>query len=246
MRLTKTKGSFDVLLPDMSTNFDKICMDRIRNMTELSEILNDLSLDANDLPTALTNDDFALFSYLSQLAILRVLPYNAQTYLHTFPHVSDNGTNLCFQQGDIVQVPNTFIDFINTSFLGNRYNGYQYLAGDYPFCKDDIDECQERMAVDICTNLTEQFTVFDDPNKFLTAVSCGKPVKVSDNNHIDFCFSDFLERGKHYCSLEDPTITLPNDYKTHQQWYIETWANPVVKRIYMIEVLRRVAVTNSI
>lgn len=182
LRLIKSavsKGQ-DVLVPDVSKNLDTLCLDRIRNMTEIQQVLTYLGLP-NDISAALqASDAFSMFAYLSQLAILKVLPLDSDQGIA--PHVLDADGKLTFCQGTHLTSSTAFAAFMNQFFFAQLYEGYQYLAGEYPITETDVAEIRTRTQEGV-----EAATIEDI---FTTSAQ--------------FCFSDFVpkdattEEKKHY------------------------------------------------
>lgn len=206
-RLVKKTGLFenDVLIPDLSTNLDRICLNRIGNMTEINEVLAFLGLPS-DIPAALQDDMFAMFAYLSQLAILKVLPFEQSSQIA--PYVLDSDGKLSFHQGSRITCPNSFATFMNEFFFANVYDGYQYLTGEYPLTTLDVHESRQRT---------------------IESVDSGNDVFVDPN--VESCFSKFF---------------LSQNTEHEKTYFIETWCNAVVKRCYLIALLKTIAYNKAV
>ncbi len=238
LRLVKRSGMFanDVLVPDVRKNYDRLSLHRIQNMTEIQDVLSYLQLPTDDMTAALQNTPMSEFAYLSQLAILKVVPFHVPRKMG--PHIVDADGKLVFQQGSVLTCSDAFAAFMNEFFFANLYEGYQYLAGEYPILAIDVDECLQRTMEPLEQGELSLEDV-ENPDQLLQGLAQQQRVTLK-SLQTEFCFSHLLKPEKHYALPDTDVATIDIQQTTH---YVETWCCAVAKRCYLISLLESIAYT---
>lgn len=250
LRLTKNPKTNiqDVLIPDCSTNYDTLSLDMRSNINELPSILFAMDLEDEDDMSLLSHDNITAFLYVSQLVLCTVLPF--KPYLNVselVPYVFDSGHRLYYNLGSLPQQYAGLGNLMNDVFFAKYYNGFSYLAGEYPYNMKDVEQCRQRTLTPMPKPDCTSFIGMSDPNKILSALASKQIVSILNEDRDEFCFSTFLEPGKHYIDTANPTMSLSEeDVITNQFQYIHTWSNAVTKRCYLIELFNAIATRASI
>lgn len=234
--ITKQSGSSNVLVPDMTTHFDRLNIDKLKQRPEMPGLMQYCNVD--DL---LANTNIVTFAYLCQLAMHQILPLYYYSSNDCHPKVIDTGSQLTYNANRMMP----FVNFINNAFFGNYYNGFTYLVGEYPFSSNDVSECLQRTLSDVRYKLprclyvnqgskSDQdialsttatldtsgigadkyigavFLSIKDPNAILSALASKTIVMLSNPECIEFCFSYFLKADIHYVNIDIDRENITN------------------------------------